>query len=484
MDRLSERTGMVKRSKAEQEEIREAMIELARQGEKAGIPEDQMRNFLKAGYAPLPWAMKFHKAARDADMDGGVYWIGLGGARGPGKSHAAMAQLGIDDCQRVAGLKALFLRKTKMSASESLDDLVRRVFHGIKYDYSPSQGKIEFSNGSKILIGGYQNEADIEKYIGIEYDVVVIEEATQIGYDRMEKFRGSVRTSKPNWRPRIYLTTNPGGIGHSWFKKHLVEKRDMLGTKTVFIPSTYKDNPFLTSDYIQYLESLQGQLGKAWRDGDFDVFAGQAFPQFNRSVHIVQAFQIPDNWYRWIGIDEGYTAPWACVWLARDPNTRRIYVYREAYAKQLTVRQQAERIKEMTPEGEYIGIRYADPAMWSPKNMEGVISSSADEYMRNGVPLTKGDNKRIAGKQKVDNLLANMPDGLPGILILNTCPLLAEELENLPVDANNLEDVDTDADDHLFDSLKYSLSNVEAGVHFGKKPVSKQRHPALDISFF
>jgi phage terminase large subunit len=456
---------MARVSKAEQEKTKALLLKLVTEAAEAGMPKDQVARFVQSDYAPLPWQMKYHAQARKADSEDGPFWIGLGGARGPGKSHTTMAQIGIDDCQRAPGLKALFLRKTKMSASESLDDLVRRVFHGIKYDYTPSQGKVTFPNGSRILIGGYQNEADIEKYIGIEYEVVGIEEATQIGYDKIEKFRGSVRTSRSDWRPRIYLTTNPGGIGHAWFKKYLVDGRVMLGNTTVFIPSTYRDNPFLTKDYIDYLEAIPGQLGKAWRDGDFNVFAGQAFPQFEASRHVIAPFVIPDNWYRWRGIDEGYTAPWCCLWAARDPNTRRIYIYREAYAKQLTIKQQAERIKDMTEEGESIGVTYADPAMWTQKNLEGIISSSADEYMRNGVPLSKADNKRVAGKRKVDGLLANMQDGLPGMLIFNTCYNLIEQLENLPVDANNPEDVDTDAEDHCL------IAGTMVTTNNGDKPI-------------
>lgn len=459
-----------------------ALAQLVKQAKKEGMPVDQVERFLKAGYAPLPWAMKVHATAREADKEDGPFWIGLGGARGPGKSHLSMAQL-MDDCMRTPGLKALFLRKTKMSASESLDDLVRRVFGEIEYSYAPSLGKIEFPNGSRILIGGYQNENDIEKYIGIEYDVVVIEEASQIGEDKIIKFRGSVRTSKANWRTRIYLTTNPGGIGHSWFKKYLVQGRDFIGGKTAFFPSTYKDNPFLAKDYIDYLEAIPGQLGKAWRDGDFDVFAGQAFPQFSYAKHVVTPFAIPENWFVWRGIDEGYTAAWCCVWAARDPDTRKIYIYREAYAKQLTIRQQAERINEMTQEWEHIALTYADPAMWTQKNMEGVISSSADEYRTNGVPLTKADNKRIAGKRKLDGLLATQPDGLAGIMIFNNCTNLIEQLENLPVDANNPEDVDTGAEDHAYDATRYLLSNIDAGTYH-KPNVEKKRHPAMDVTLF
>lgn len=466
------------------EGLDEAMAAMVKMAADAGMPADQVKNFVRGGYAPLPWAMKVHAAARAADREDGPFWIGLGGARGPGKSHLTMAQVGLDDCQRVPGLKVLFLRRTKMSAAESLDDLVRRVFQGVKYDYTPSQGRITFDNGSRILMGGYQNEADLEKYIGIEYDALVIEEAGQNSEDRVEKLRYSVRTSKQNWRARIYLTTNPGGIGHTWFKKYMVGGKDFAGNRTIFFPSTYRDNPFLAKDYVDSLVAMPGQLGKAWRDGDWDAFAGQAFPLFDAGKHVVKPFPIPDNWYIWRGIDEGYSAPWCCLWAARDPNTRRIYIIREAYAKQLTIRQQCERIKEMTPEGEYVGMTYADPAMWAPKNMDGVISSSADEYMRNGIPLMKGDNKRIAGKQKVDGLLANMPDGMPGMLIFDTVVHLREQLENLPVDPNRPEDVDTDAEDHAFDSLKYLCSNIQTGVNISDYNKQIRRHPAMDIEIF
>jgi len=477
---------MVRKAKSaeEQEALKAAIRVVVEKAADAGMPQDQIGRLLKADIAPLEWQMKFHRAAREADEEGGPFWIAAGGARGPGKSFVTMAQAVVDDCQRWPGLKVLFLRRVMKSAAESMEDLTKKVLHGIKYDYTPSNGRVSLPNGSRMLMGGFNTEKDIDNYLGIEYDEIVLEEATQLSDNKIMLLRGSIRSSIDGFRSRAYLTTNPGGVGHAWFKKHMVEGRPFLGGKTKFIPSTYKDNPFLKQEYIDYLLAIPGQLGKAWRDGDWDVFAGQAFPQFNPSTHVVKPFIIPENWYKWRGIDEGYTAPWACVWLARDPNTQRIYAYREAYAKQLTIRQQAQRIKEMTPEDEYIGVTYADPAMWSPKNMDGVISASADEYSRNGVYLTKGDNKRIAGKRKVDNLLANMPDGLPGIMIFETLPHLIDQLQNLPVDPNNLEDVDTDAEDHIYDATKYALTNVDAGVNVLDKTKERVRHPVMDIGIF
>jgi PBSX family phage terminase large subunit len=450
-------------SKAEQEKTKALLLKLVKEAAEAGMPKDQVARFVQSDYAPLPWQMKYHNQARLADAEDGPFWIGLGGARGPGKSHSIMAQSMLDDCQRVPGLKVLFLRKVKKSAAESMEDLTRRVLHGV--EHTRTADRISLPNGSRMLQGGYNNENDIDKYLGIEYDEIDIEEATQISEQKMTLIRGSCRSTIPGWRARVYMSTNPGGIGHGWWKKYMIGCRDFLGSKTVFVPSTYRDNPFLAQDYRDYLEAIPGQLGRAWRDGDFDVFAGQAFPQFDAGKHVVEPFMIPENWYRWRGIDEGYTAPWCCLWVTRDPDSRRIYVYREAYAKQLTIRQQAERIKEMTLENESIGITYADPAMWTQKNLEGIISSSADEYMRNGIPLMKADNKRIAGKRKIDGLLATSPDGMPGIMIFSNCVNLIEQLENIPVDPNNPEDVDTDAEDHCL------IAGTMVATDNGDKPI-------------
>ena len=323
----------------------ESMAEAMRD---AGLPVDQAARFIGAGYVAIEGMLPFHAWAREADQPGGPTWIALGGKRGPGKSHTIMAQVGLDDCQRHADLKVLFLRKIQKAAAESLEDVIRRVFAFTPY--TSNRDRVSFPNGSRILIGGFKDEKDIDKYLGIEYDIIVVEECTQLIENKIDQLRGSLRTSKPDWRPRIYLSTNADGVGLSWFKRRFVEPRRARNeTDTRFLDVSHIHNPFINGEYQDWLDGLKGSLRKAWRDGDWDAFAGMAFPQWNRDKHVVEPFDIPDNWIKWRATDWGYSAPFCTLWLAKNPDTRRIYVYRELYATELTDMAQAQNILDMTP---------------------------------------------------------------------------------------------------------------------------------------
>lgn len=457
---------------------------------KKGSPSDQLQSFLTQGYIPTEKAWEFHAAARHCDVDGSPYFILVGGARGGGKSHMVFAQCALDDALRFPGMKILFLRKIQKAAGESMDDLVYRVLKGANYDYTPSTGEIELhDNGSKILIGGYKNESDIDKYLGIEYEAIAIEELNQLSEDKITKLRGSLRSSRTGYKTRIYATTNPGGIGHNWVKEHFITPfreasvHSFLGGPTYFIPATYKDNPFLDQGYIDYLNALTGPLGKAWREGDWDVFEGMAFPQWDYDRHTCDAFFVPTHWTKWRAIDWGLTNPFACGWFAKEPGTGRIYVYREIYYTGLTDAQQADMIAELTPPDEQIRLTYADPSMWGRKSMDAVITTTAQLYADNGIILSKADNNRIAGRRKISTLLGDIGDGKPGLVIMRSCPNIIKQLSSLPVDQNRPEDVDTDAEDHAYDYLRYGLTNLKlkSSPKHTQDPLLKQRSLA-DLS--
>ncbi len=441
-----------------------ALKKYAKEAKEAGVPEDQLQRFINAGYIAYKNMLPFHASARQADRQTGPLDIGLAGTRGPGKSHAVLAQIGLDDCQRKPGLKALYLRKIKRAASESFEDLLFRVFQYVPYNYIPSRNRIEFPNGSRIVIGGFNNDRDIDAYLGIEYDLMAIEEATQLSKDKVQRLTGSRRSSLPGWRARSYYTTNSEGIGYIWFKKKFVipfrEGREKE-TKTRYFESYYWQNPALKPEYIHYLENLEGDLAKVWAGIDWDYLEGLAFPQFNKKRHVKKIPPLPDWWAEWGGVDWGYANPYCHLWAKKDPNTGRIYIIREVYQAGLSDREQARLIKDKTPRDEKLPFSYADPSMWTKKSKDYEFYSTADEYYKEGVMIIRADNSRIQGKHRIDNLLADLPDGKPGLIIDESCVNLIRQFENIPRDPNNPEDIDTKAEDHSLDALKYLLSNYD-----------------------
>ena len=460
----------------------------------AGAPREQVRRFLEAGYVPLPWQWYFHAAAREADQEGGPVDIAAGGARGPGKSHAELSQVALDDCQRVEGLKCLFLRQTGVSAKESFDDLVNKVVRGhVRMERKNNQ--LVFPNGSQVILGGFRTEKDIDKYVGIEYDVIIVEELTQLTAEKYQKLRGSLRTSKPNWRPRMYTSFNAGGIGHAFVKQRYVEPyRAGRQQETRFVPSTYKDNPYLNSTYLDYLEGLQGDLGRAWREGDWDMMAGQFFTEFSYDEHVVDPFKIPDAWRRYRSIDpSGRDGITSCHWYAVD-NDGRVWVYREYYwrtkddegnkiadgrdydehAEAIVKLSEIEKDLEVYEQYQYTVI---DSAIFAKA---GFSETGAQIFERNGVTgLIAADKGRVVGWNVVHQFLRHKmgDDGRyqhAKLRIFSTCVNLIRTIPLAQHDKLNAEDVDTDGEDHAIDELRYFLQTLR-GIKSSKQMNAVER---------
>ena len=429
---------------------------------KRGVPQDQLERFLTYGYIPLPWALRFHAAAREADKENGPVDIGAGGARGPGKSHALFAQATLDDCQRVKGLKGLFLRQTGKSADESFQDLVDNVLAGkVGYKFNTSRGILKFENGSKVLLGGFEDEKDIDKYVGIQYDFIVVEERNQLTGEKIMKLKGSLRTTKPNWRARMYSSFNPGNIGHADVKKTFVEpyqKKEEI--KTRFFPSTYKDNPFLKPEYIDYLDSLPGALGKAWREGNFDTFEGQYFLEWDYDKHTCQPFLVPETFKRFRAYDHGRENPACCKWYAVDYDGR-VWVYRELYVKGLNVDQIAREINRLS-EGETYEYSVADPAIFAKMGFVDAFGGQtiAESFARNGVQFLPASNRRVDGWQLMHQYLYWDEQKEPLLRYFNTCYNSIRTIPSLIHDDLHPEDLDTDGEDHAADPDRYFLMSL------------------------
>src|SRR5687767_5404814 len=277
-------------------------------GYSAGCPEDQMLNFASVGIILQERQLLASAVARQCDHKEGPSMLGYGGARCGGKSHWLIAQMGGDDCQRYPGLKCLLLRKVGKSNVESFGDLRRRIFRKLPHFFSVSNRELAFANGSVIRCGHYQHESDIDSYLGLEYDVIGVEEATTLTHRKFLDISTCCRTSKANWRPRIYSTTNPGGVGHAWYRAKFVspmlERRE---GETRFVPARVGDNSFNNPEYRRVLENLTGWQKRAWLDGDWDIAAGQFFTTLRREVHVIPSFDDTRAVEWFAAMDYGFT---------------------------------------------------------------------------------------------------------------------------------------------------------------------------------
>lgn len=443
-----------------------------------GLPKDMAEAFLPNYYIPQPKQIEWHRLTQLCDQEG-VRLIGNGGSRGSGKTTATFAQVALYDCQKYPGIKCLYVRRVMKSAEESFEQMVASLLADYK-DAKINSEKVRFKNGSTITIAGLRDPGDAEKYVGINVDLMVIEEANQLDEQRIEMLLGSLRSGRlDGYRPRCYMNFNPGGPGMAYLKKTFIQPYRAGQEKTTrFMFTKYQENRFLDEGYVDWLNNLGGLLGKLWRDGDFDVQAGMAFDNFNPDIYVVDSYDIPDDWTRVRGIDDGYSKPYCCLWGAVDPVTKRVVIYREDYGENHTNGEQAERIKTMTGANEKISITYADPAMWQKDHHSDNVRRAVDIYAEHGLYISKGDNDRKGGLAKIREAMRYKSDGEPGLIITRNCKNLIWQFENLPQNVRDSEDVDTNFEDHAYDALRYLMSGTtgsERKVNSQRK--NQQRHP-------
>lgn len=438
----------------------------ARAAHAAGCPRDQVSRFVRGGYVAQPKQLLFHAAARACDVTGGPEEVGFGGSRGPGKSHAMLAQIGLDDCQRQPGLKALILRKVGKAVRESVKDMIPRIFHQTPHSFNRSDGTIEFANGSRIILGHYKDEKDVDNYLGLEYDVIGIEEATTLSAKKDEIIGTCLRTSKPNWRPRKYSTTNPGGIGHQWYKKRYIDPfRQHQEQRTRFIPATSQDNRFLNPEYRATLDRLIGWMLKAWRDGDWDIAAGQYFTNWNESLHVIDAPLIGVDWRVWLSFDYGYNH-WTVAHLLAQTNDGVIIVVDEHAARRTQIVTHIELMDAMLGRNgikkERLSSMVAGHDIFSQDKNGKTI---ADDYAAAGYRFTPAAVSRINGASELTTRLGEPPKLRPTLKIVRRCTRLIDCLPNLQHDPDRPEDVlkvDCDPDtgdggDDAYDSCRYGV---------------------------
>ena len=367
-------------------------------------------------------------------------FVAYGGARGGGKSWAIRQKAKLLALY-YPGIRILLLRRSFPELRENHILPLRAELNEVAR-YKESEKAFTFHNSSRLIFGYCANEGDVTQYQGQEYDIIFLDEATQFTEYQFSALTACLRGAN-SFPKRMYLTCNPGGVGHGWVKRLFVDRAFKPGEDPddyLFIPARAADNPALTEadpGYLKMLDNLPDGLRQAWRDGSWEVFAGRYFPEFSKETHVVRPREIPPHWRRYRVFDYGLDML-ACYWAAIDPEGR-IWVYRELCQSGMIVSEAAKAIREMTPPNERIRCTIAPPDLWSTQKDSG--RTMAEIFQANGVPLVKASNHRVQGWMAMKEFLKERADGAPGLVIFSDCQRLIRDLEVVQHDRKNPSDV-------------------------------------------
>lgn len=333
-----------------------------------------------------------------------------GGAAGGGKTEAILWEIfALCTDMRWKGLRGAVFRKTIPDIEKYFIQRAQDVFPQNLYTYNKQKRIMTFKcTGSMVEFNYCESEADLTAYQGAQWDFLAIDEFTQHSEYVFKYLFARLRTKKVGWQVKFFGGSNPGGVGHAWVKRIWIDN-DLMDIEKKFtwsfIPATLDDNPKMLEANPHYEDQLMmlpdEQIRRAWRFGDWNIFAGQFFTEIRPEIHGFEPFEISRHWAKFISIDYGYDHLCAVYWYAVDEDGE-VWIYKEYVCRNKTYEEVAKKICDLTGDSEKIDYIVADPSIWAKKGSGDGLSGA--EEMQNvfdledrEMTLVQADNNRIIG---------------------------------------------------------------------------------------
>lgn len=422
--------------------------------------------------------------------------IGYGGARGGGKSHIVRDKAK-RLCLRYPGIKVLIVRRTMPELRANHINILKKDIPVSIARYNQAERTFFWANGSTIKCDYCDNDGHLMHFQGCEYDVIFLEEATNLLQAWIEAIVVCCRGVN-NFPKRIYYTFNPGGPSHGYLKRLFIDRKfqnDENPDDYVFIQAKVTDNVFLMKsqpEYISFLKNLPPKLRAAWLDGCWDVFEGQFFEEFRiepdrkkcieagipleqakaegRWTHVIKPLDLNAGnrrgWKIYRSYDFGYAKPFSCAWWAIDYDGT-MYRILELYGCTKTPNEgvkwtpdrQFEEIAKVERQHPWLKGKniqgVADPAIWDKSRGESI----ADTAAKYGVYFVPGDHERIAGWMQCHYRLQFDEQGYARCYIFEGCEGFIRTIPLMMYDEHKVEDLDTSMEDHIADEWRYMCMN-------------------------
>lgn len=465
---------------------------------------EELQQTYNVVFSPNPGPQEEFLAASEREV---LY----GGSAGGGKSFAMLADpLNYFNHPAFSGL---LLRHTTEELRELIfksQELYPRAVPGIKW----SERKMQWTapSGARLWMSYLDRDEDVMRYQGLAFSWIGFDELTQWASPYAWNYmRSRLRSTAIDLPIYMRATTNPGGPGHGWVKKMFIDpapyNKNFKATdiesgevltfpaghakagkalfRRKFIPARLADNPYLTNtdDYEAMLLSLPEQQRKQLLDGDWDIKEGAAFTEFNRNIHVVEPFNIPTNWLKFRACDYGYGSYSGVIWFAVSPDEQLI-VYRELYVSKVLATDLADMVLELEANDGTIRYGVLDSSLWHKRGDTG--PSLAEQMISRGCrwrPSDRSKGSRVAGKNEVHRRLQiDEFTEAPRMVFFNNCTNLISQLPALPLDKKNPEDINTNAEDHLYDALRYGIMSRPRFSIFDFDLAAQKRSQGMQIA--
>ena len=413
---------------------------------------------------------------------------GYGGARGGGKSWVLRVKAcllanryGAPDPYS-EGIKICIVRRTLVDVRNNHIIPMKIMLRGLA-KYNQAERTFYFSNGATIHFEYYDNAGDADHFQGVEYDVIFIDESTQMEEEWLKIITASCRGAN-DFPHRIYYTCNPGGPGHQYIKRIFIDRlyRDDEDPEDYdFVQAKVTDNNVLMErdpEYIKFLKNLPPKLRKAWLEGDWNIYEGQFFEEFvndpdhyedRRWTHVIEPIKIRSHWPIYRSFDWGFNKPFSAGYYCVDDDGV-IYRFLELYGVQKSGQEslpdqgvkwppekvfaEMQRLEHEHPllaGREIHGV--ADPAIWDAQYGKS-IAETATKY---GIYFEPGDHARIPGWMQCHYRLMFDEHGYPRFYVFRNCREFIRTIPTLQYSERIPEDLDTKQEDHIADEWRYLL---------------------------
>lgn len=450
------------------------------------------------------------------------------GARGPGKTDTQLMRFR----RHVgSGYKSFWRGIIFDREYKNLDDLVnksQRWFYsfddGAKFLSAARDYKWVWPTGEELLFRTIKQADDYWDYHGQEFPFIGWNELCKYPdlslFDMMMSCNRSSFTEKdiptnvtdlPPIPLEVFATTNPYGVGHQAVKRRFIDvapygevvrqsvnvfnprtqQREPVTKTQVTIFGTYKENIYLSPEYVASLETISDEnQRKAWLYGDWDIVAGGAISDlWRKNIHILPRFRVPFTWHIDRSLDWGSSTPFCVGWWAEangeeaklsdgstfcPPPGTLIQIYEWYGTKEIGTNVGLK----LSANDLALGIRRIEILLtagkWSPyqpwpgpadnqiRDVREVDVDTIEKKMADrGIHWEESDKSagsRRNGLQLIrDRLEASISREGQGLYFMNCCQASIQTIPALPRDDVKIDDVDTQAEDHPYDMTRYRV---------------------------